>query len=63
LPGFEPDPATLAVIEELAGIGRHGLDGLMAAFRANEGGGKLHHAKVLSVGAVVAWTNPGGFVA
>jgi hypothetical protein len=34
--------APFAVIEELAGIGRHRLDGLMAAFRASQDGLKLH---------------------
>ena len=34
--------AALAVIEELAGIGRHRLDGLVAAFGASECGSKLH---------------------
>jgi hypothetical protein len=29
--GLKPHPAALAVIEELAGIGWHCLDGLMAA--------------------------------
>jgi hypothetical protein len=29
--GLKPFAATLAVIEELAGVGRHRLDGLMAA--------------------------------
>jgi hypothetical protein len=34
---LKPGPAALAVIEELAGIGRHRLDGPMAAFRAGDG--------------------------
>ena len=40
--GLEPFAAPFAVIEELAGIGRHRLDGLMAAFRASQDGLKLH---------------------
>jgi hypothetical protein len=40
--GLEPFAAPFAVIEELAGIGRHRLDSLMAAFRASQGGLKLH---------------------
>ena len=40
--GLEPFAARLAVIKELTGIGRHRLDGLMAAFRASQGGLKLH---------------------
>jgi hypothetical protein len=33
---LQPHPAAFAVVEELAGIGRHRLDRLMAAFRACE---------------------------
>jgi hypothetical protein len=40
--GLEPFAAPFAVIEELAGIGRHRLDSLMGAFRASQGGLKLH---------------------
>ena len=40
--GLEPFAAPFAVVEELAGIGRHRLDGLMAAFRASQDGLKLH---------------------
>jgi len=39
---LEPFAAPSAVIEELTGIGRHRLDGLMAAFGASQGGLKLH---------------------
>jgi hypothetical protein len=40
--GFEPFAAPFAVVEELAGISRHRLDGLMPAFRASQGRLKLH---------------------
>src|SRR5712692_10881369 len=40
--GLEPFATALAIIEELAGIGRHRLDDLIAAFRASQGGLKLH---------------------
>jgi len=40
--GFEPFAAPFAVVEELACISRHRLDGLMAAFRASQDGLKLH---------------------
>jgi len=40
--GLEPFAAPFAVIEELAGIGRHRLDSLMAAFRASQVRLKLH---------------------
>src|SRR6202051_4880252 len=40
--GLEPFATALAVIEELAGIGRHRLDSLIAAFGASECGLKLH---------------------
>jgi hypothetical protein len=39
---LEPFAASFAVIEKLASIGRHRLDGLMAAFRTSQGGLKLH---------------------
>jgi hypothetical protein len=39
---LQPRAAALAVIEELASVGRHGFGGLMAALRASEGGDKLH---------------------
>jgi len=40
--GLEPFAARFAVVEELAGISRRRLDGLMAAFRASQDGLKLH---------------------
>ena len=40
--GLEPFATALAGIEELAGIGRHRLDSLIAAFGASECGLKLH---------------------
>jgi hypothetical protein len=40
--GLEPFAASFAVIEKLAGIRGHRLDGLVAAFRASQGGLKLH---------------------
>jgi hypothetical protein len=40
--GLEPFTTALAVIEELAGIGRHRLDSLIAAFGASQCGLKLH---------------------
>ena len=40
--GLEPLAASFAVIEKLAGISRHRLDGLMAAFRTRQGALKLH---------------------
>src|SRR5216684_1023502 len=40
--GLEPFATALAVIEELAGIGRHRFDSLIAAFGASECGLKLH---------------------
>jgi hypothetical protein len=40
--GFEPFAAPFAVVEELASISRHRLDGLIAAFRASQDGLKLH---------------------
>jgi hypothetical protein len=39
---FQSHAAILAVIEKLTGIGRHGFDGLMAAFRASNRGLELH---------------------
>src|SRR5882757_8161443 len=45
--GLEPFVAALAVIEELAGIGRHRLDSLIAAFGASECGLKLHYRFLL----------------
>jgi len=46
--GLEPFTAALAVIEELAGIGRHCLDDLMATLRASQGGLKLHISSCLT---------------
>ena len=40
--GLEPFAAPFAVVEELACISRHRLDGLTAAFRASQDGLKLH---------------------
>jgi hypothetical protein len=40
--GFEPHAAALAVIEELAGIGRHVLGPPMAAVRAGDLGFQYH---------------------
>src|SRR6202051_3738819 len=40
--GLEPFATALAVIEELAGIGRHRLDSLKGAFGTSECGLKLH---------------------
>jgi hypothetical protein len=40
--GLEPFAAPFAVVEELAGIGRHRLAGLMGAFRASQDGMKPH---------------------
>jgi hypothetical protein len=40
--GLEPGPAVLAVIEELAGVGRHRLDGLVPTGRAGQDGLELH---------------------
>jgi hypothetical protein len=40
--GVEPFATPFAVVEELASISRHRLDGLMAAFRASQVGLKLH---------------------
>ena len=47
--GLEPFATALAVIEELAGIGRHRLDSLIAAFGASECGLKLHTGSCFSV--------------
>ena len=41
-PGLEHSAAALAVIEKLAGIGRHCFDGLMVAFRTSQRRFKLH---------------------
>jgi hypothetical protein len=41
--------AALAVIEELAGVRRHGLDRLMAAFRAAERRFQLHRRLALTI--------------
>ena len=40
--GLEPGSASLAVIEELASVGRHGLRGLMPAGGTGEGRLQLH---------------------
>jgi hypothetical protein len=45
--GLEPFAASFAVIEKLAGICRHRLDGLMTAFRASQAGLKLHIGSLL----------------
>jgi hypothetical protein len=48
--GLEPFAAPFAVIEELACISRHRLDGLMAAFRASQDGLKLHIGSCFALG-------------
>src|ERR1700686_4674311 len=52
--GLEPFATALAVIEELAGIGRHRLDSLIAAFWASERGLKLHTAFLLCAKHTIA---------
>src|SRR6266849_7916958 len=64
--GLEPFATALAVIEELAGIGRHRLDDLMAALRASQGGLKLHISSCLTrsiprFGAIEAGVNSAEF--
>ena len=46
---LEPFATALAVIEELARIGRHRLDSLIAAFGASECGLKLHTGSCLAL--------------
>ncbi len=41
---LKPGPAALAVVEELAGVGRHGLGGLVLAGRTGQSRLKLHWA-------------------
>jgi len=44
--GLQSLPAALAVVEELAGVGGHGLNGLMAALRAGKRRFQLHERLV-----------------
>jgi hypothetical protein len=47
LSGLQPSTTTLAVIEELASIGRHRFDGLVVALGAGQGRFKLHPRLVI----------------
>jgi hypothetical protein len=44
--GLESLPAALAIIKELAGVGGHALNGLMAALRAGKRRFQLHEGLV-----------------
>ena len=48
--GLEPGSASLAVIEELASVGRHGLRGLMPAGGTGDGRLQLHGARYGQIG-------------
>ena len=47
--GLKPHPAAFAVIEELAGVGWHRLDGLMAARGASQDGFQSHHVSYFAL--------------
>jgi hypothetical protein len=60
--GLEPLATALAVIEELAGIGRHRLDNLIAAFGASERGLKLHIGFLLCVTHITGAGSPCDYI-